>query len=194
MKRAELYYGSPVTITGRIKQITEAKLKDGFVTDAFIYLDRWGKEPVQAYGAYQTPFVEGDRVTVIGYLAKHLHSYTSIAQWDMSIPLVIARTMMHPKDAVLAKLAGPDASNAFPTNPEAYAKLFQQRVNSEALKRPGESRADIIVSMLERMRSGIAEYIRKHHKGGDKVGMILAELEREAAEKKGAEMLASLNR
>jgi len=91
------FYGKPVAINGRVFQVQEFQAKDGsYFTDVFMY---WGNEIMVASIASQVPFVQGDRVVVIGYLAKHLYQYQTIAQWNLSVPLVIARAVIKPSEA-----------------------------------------------------------------------------------------------
>jgi uncharacterized protein (DUF433 family) len=91
------YYGKPVIINGRIIQTVEHPAKDGsFFTDILM---SWGNEPVMVSAAVSTPFVKGDRVVVVGALAKHLFLYKTVAQWDMAVPLVIARAVLKPAEA-----------------------------------------------------------------------------------------------
>jgi len=88
------YYGKPVTITGRVMQVREYPAKDGsYFTDLYMY---WGDEILVTSIASQVPFVRGDRVVIIGYLANHLYRYTTVSQWQMTVPLVIARAVLRP--------------------------------------------------------------------------------------------------
>jgi hypothetical protein len=91
------YYGQPVVIMGRIEQVREYPAADGsFFTDVLVY---WNNQPAMVSLGEHTPFVKDDQVTVVGYLAKHLYRYKSIAQWDMAVPLVIARAIIKPAEA-----------------------------------------------------------------------------------------------
>lgn len=101
MKNPAPFYGQPIVINGRVMQIMEYPADDGgFFTDAFIY---WGSDLVTISMVGQTPFVKGDRVTVVGYLANHLYQYKSISQWDMAVPLVVARAILKPSEAARIK-------------------------------------------------------------------------------------------
>lgn len=95
------YYGKPVAISGRIYQVREYPAKDGsYFTDVYMY---WGNKGMVASTASKIPFVEGDRVVVIGYLANHLYQYQTIAQWTLSVPLVITRAVIKPGEAAKYK-------------------------------------------------------------------------------------------
>lgn len=86
------YYGKPVAVSGRVMQVREYPARDGsYFTDLYMY---WGDEILVASVASQVPFVRGDRVVVVGYLANHLYRYTTVSQWQMAVPLVIARVVL----------------------------------------------------------------------------------------------------
>ena len=88
------YYGKPVAISDRVMQVREYPAKDGsYFTDLYMY---WGDEILVTSIASQVPFVRGDRVVIIGYLANHLYRYTTVSQWQMTVPLVIARAVLRP--------------------------------------------------------------------------------------------------
>lgn len=101
MKNPTPFYGQPIVFNGRVMQIMEYPADDGgFFSDAFIY---WGNDLVTVSIAGQTPFVKGDRVTVVGYLANHLYQYKSIAEWDIAVPLIVARALLKPSEAARIK-------------------------------------------------------------------------------------------
>ncbi|MGI8556490.1 MAG: hypothetical protein ACR2LT_09075 [Pyrinomonadaceae bacterium] len=90
-KNADRYAGKPWACKGKILQIQE---RDGNTT-ALISLDGWGNKNVQVGGELTTDFVENNQVYVVGYLAGN-YSYTSIANWQITIPLLAARAIMKP--------------------------------------------------------------------------------------------------
>jgi hypothetical protein len=93
MKNPVPFYGSPIAFQGRIDQIQEIPVQDGTLTVAFVW---WKRDYIKVAAGTATPFVKGDRVLVVGYVAKHLYSYKSIAQWDMAVPVIIARAIVKP--------------------------------------------------------------------------------------------------
>jgi hypothetical protein len=101
MKNPMPFYGKPIAIAALVQQATEYPAKDGsYFTDVMI---NWDGQPVMASAAFHTPFAKGDRVVVVGYLAGHLYHYKSIAQWDMSVPLIITRAILKPSEVVKLK-------------------------------------------------------------------------------------------
>jgi hypothetical protein len=90
-KNAARYAGRPWTFTGKILEISEV----GGNTVARIALDDWGNKAIYVAGPFTTEFVEKNRVQVIGYLAGD-YSYTSQANWNITIPAVAARAMVEP--------------------------------------------------------------------------------------------------
>ncbi|HEX8747367.1 MAG TPA: hypothetical protein VF717_09210 [Pyrinomonadaceae bacterium] len=101
MKNPIPFYGKPIVITGRIYQIFEYPADDGkFFTDVLM---NWGRDYVMVSVVSQTPFVKGDRIVVVGYLAKHLYQYKSVAQWDVAVPLIVARAILKPNEAAKLK-------------------------------------------------------------------------------------------
>jgi hypothetical protein len=90
-KNAERYAGRPWIFTGRILEISESQ--GG--TMARMSLDDWGNKVIYVAAPLQTDFVEKNRVLVVGYLAGN-YSYTSQANWNITIPAVAARAIMKP--------------------------------------------------------------------------------------------------
>ncbi len=93
-KNASKYAGKAWACKGKILQIQE---KDG-ETSALVALDGWGNKNVQVAGKLTTDFVEKNQVYVVGYLTGD-YSYTSIANWQITIPGLAARAMLKPSDA-----------------------------------------------------------------------------------------------
>ena len=92
-KNAAKYAGEPWAFTGKILEITE---KDG-MTAARISIDDWAQNVLFVSGMLTTEFVEKDRVYVVGYLAGD-YSYTSQANWKITIPSLAIRAVIKPKD------------------------------------------------------------------------------------------------
>jgi hypothetical protein len=92
-KNAAKYIGKPWICTGRILEIFE---KDGETT-ARVGLGGYGVDPIWVYGKFPTDFIENDRVSVVGYLNGD-HSYVSQAGWNITIPSMVARTMLKPSE------------------------------------------------------------------------------------------------
>lgn len=92
-KNADKQAGKAWMCKGKILEIAE---KDG-VTVARIGLDDWGNKVIYATGPIETTFVEKDHIVAIGYLAGS-HSYTSQANWQITIPALSLRAMIAPKD------------------------------------------------------------------------------------------------
>lgn len=92
-KNAEKHAGEPWLFTGKILEISES---DGN-TFARIGLDKWGNDAIMVAGNFTTEFVDGERVFVVGYLAGN-HSYTSQANWQITIPAMVARAMLKPSE------------------------------------------------------------------------------------------------
>ncbi|MDQ3175652.1 MAG: hypothetical protein M3Q91_18405 [Acidobacteriota bacterium] len=93
-KNAAKHATKPWSFTGKILEIQEV---DGG-TVARIGLDAWGSQAIYVAGPITTDFLENNRVFVVGYLAGE-YSYTSVANYNMSIPAVAARAMMKPAEA-----------------------------------------------------------------------------------------------
>lgn len=93
-KNPQKYAGRPWAFEGKILEITE---KNG-ATVARITLDDWGNKPMMVMGPIETSFVEKDHVYVVGYLAGD-YSYTSQANWNITIPALAVRAIMKKKDA-----------------------------------------------------------------------------------------------
>jgi hypothetical protein len=91
-KNPAKYAGEAWHCRGKILEIAE---KDG-KTAARLDVDDSSK-PMYLLGNMETPFVEGDDVVVIGYLAGE-HSYTSQANWNISIPALAVRAMLRPDE------------------------------------------------------------------------------------------------
>ncbi len=92
-KNADKHAGKPWAFSGKILEITE---KDG-ITEARIALDDWGNKVIYVAGPIETLFVEKNRVYVIGYLAGN-YSYTSQANWKITVPALAVRAMIKPQD------------------------------------------------------------------------------------------------
>lgn len=188
------YYGVPVVFTGKIAQIFETNVKDGILTEAYIALDRWNNESIFAYGGLHTPFVKGDRVTVVGYMAKHHHKYKSIAQWDMSIPYMVMRQMLKPSDALYLKvpIEGQAAPRDMRFEPGTYDKVFEQDVASNILKFPEKTKSEIIRTALARFQEVTDRNTAHYEKYRESSLLKMTRLMRERAERKATEMLARL--
>jgi hypothetical protein len=100
-KNSDKYKGQPWGFSGKIRQIFE---KDGR-TDALLSLDYWGNKLVWVTGDFTTDFVQNNQVYVVGYIAGD-YSYTSIANYQMNMPLVAARAMLKP--SAVAKIKSKD--------------------------------------------------------------------------------------
>lgn len=92
-KNADKYAGKAWACKGKIMQIQE----DGGRTTALIALDGWGNKNVQIAGNLTSDFVENNQVYVVGYLAGN-YSYTSVANWELTIPGLAARAMLKPSE------------------------------------------------------------------------------------------------
>lgn len=99
MKNPTPFYGKPVIFTGRIIQIREVEVLDGTLTTALVQVGRSWNDLITASLPAKTPFLKGDRIAVVGYLANHLYNYKSVSQWDMSVPIIIPRAMLKPSEA-----------------------------------------------------------------------------------------------
>lgn len=93
-KNADRYAGKAWSFTGKILEISET----GGGTVARVSLDDWGNKAIYVAAPFSTEFVEKNRVHVIGYLAGN-YSYTSQANWQITIPAVAARAIISPKNA-----------------------------------------------------------------------------------------------
>ncbi len=92
-KNAEKYAGKPWAVKGKILQIADI---DGG-TEARIALDGGGNKIIFASGSLSNDFVEKNEVYVIGYLAGN-YTYTSQANWTITIPAMAIRAMIKPQD------------------------------------------------------------------------------------------------
>lgn len=97
-KNADRYAGRPWAFTGKILEISEV----GGGTAARVSLDDWGTKPVWVVSAFETDFLEHDRVYVVGYLGGS-YTYTSQAGWTITIPALMARAMLKPGEAAKLK-------------------------------------------------------------------------------------------
>lgn len=97
-KNAERYDGEPWAFNGRVFQIQES----GGHTGALISLDAWGNKMMRVEADFTTDFVEKDQVYVVGYLGGN-YSYTSVANWNITIPLIKARAILKPSEAARIK-------------------------------------------------------------------------------------------
>lgn len=88
-KNAARYIGRPWKFTGRVVEIIE---KPGTVA-ARIALDWYGNHIMMVFGRFETDFVKGNTVDVIGYLAGN-YSYESQAKWNITIPALAAHSML----------------------------------------------------------------------------------------------------
>ena len=105
MKNPKALYGQPIIFTGRAVQIREYPTEDGSITRALIQVGRGGDDLITAMIPTSSPFVDGDRVVIVGYLAGHTDDYKSVSQWDMSVPIVVTRAILTPKEATRYRLA-----------------------------------------------------------------------------------------
>ncbi|MFO0580043.1 MAG: hypothetical protein U1A78_39220 [Polyangia bacterium] len=88
-KNAARYIGRPWKFTGRIVEIVE---KPGGVM-ARVALDWYGNHIMMVFGRFETDFVKGNVVDVIGYLAGK-YSYESQANWKITIPVLAAHSIL----------------------------------------------------------------------------------------------------
>jgi hypothetical protein len=105
MKNPLSMYGKAVAFTGRIAQIRETEVEDGILSTVLLRVGGKWDDLVTGIVPVKTPFLEGDRVTIVGYLANHTHDYKSVSQWDMSVPIVTPRAMIKPSEATQLKRA-----------------------------------------------------------------------------------------
>lgn len=91
-KNADKYAGRPWEFKGKVLEISE---KNG-VTIARISLDDFGGKPVWCQGNITSDVVEKDRVIATGYLAGE-KSYTSQANWNISIPAMALSSLKKAK-------------------------------------------------------------------------------------------------
>lgn len=92
-KNADKYAGKPWFCKGKILEITE----QSGLTVARIGLDDWGTKTIWVMGLVSTDFVEKNTVYVVGYLAGN-YSYTSQANWQITVPALAIRAMIKPSD------------------------------------------------------------------------------------------------
>jgi hypothetical protein len=97
-KNADNYNGEPWAFTGTVMQIQES----GAQTFALVSLDAWGNNLMAVRANFTTDFVEKNQVYVVGYLAGN-YSYTSVAGWNMTVPLMEARAILKPSEATRIK-------------------------------------------------------------------------------------------
>lgn len=88
-KNAARYIGRPWKFTGRILEIVE---KPGIVMSR-VSLDWYGNRVMMVFGRFETDFVKGNTVDVIGYLAGN-YSYESQANWKITLPVLAAQSML----------------------------------------------------------------------------------------------------
>lgn len=103
-KNAERYDGEPWAFTGRVFQIQES----GGQTLALVSLDAWGSKMVAVKANFTTDFVEKDRIYVVGYVTEN-YSYTSVANWNLSVPAVDARAILKPAEVARIKAGKKDS-------------------------------------------------------------------------------------
>lgn len=93
-KNADEYDSYGWAFTGKVSQIQES----GGRTEAMVSLDAWGSKRMWVTANFTTEFVEKDQVYVVGYLAGNF-SYTSVAGWNMTVPMIEARAILKPAEA-----------------------------------------------------------------------------------------------
>lgn len=98
-KNASKYVGKPWAFKGKILQIQE---KDGR-TFALVTLNEWQQKNVWVDGDLITDFVDNQQVYVVGYLAGD-KSYTSIQNWQITIPSLAIRAMIKPSEVSKYKI------------------------------------------------------------------------------------------
>ncbi len=98
-KNPQQHSGKAWAFSGRIIQIQE----EGELTFALVALDQWNTKTMAVRADFSTPFVENDRVYVVGQLAGS-YSYTSVAGWEITVPSITARAIITPREA--AQLRG----------------------------------------------------------------------------------------
>jgi hypothetical protein len=84
-KNADRYKGKFWRFTGKIIEIGES----GGRTKARVALDSYGQNVIFVEAPFETEFVDGARVEVMGLLTGSF-SYTSQAGWNISIPSMLA--------------------------------------------------------------------------------------------------------
>lgn len=99
MKNPEKYYGEMWGIAGRVLQIQES----GNTTVALISLDAFSSKVVHVFAGFTTEFVEGNQVYVLGQLDNKLYSYTSQANYQLSVPNLTAYAIIKPSEAAKIK-------------------------------------------------------------------------------------------
>lgn len=101
MKNADKYMGQPWSFTGKILQIQESSGK----TVALISSGPYGTKNIHVLADFTTDFIEGNQVYVIGNLNGD-YSYTSQANYQLSVPEVIAESILKPNEAAKIKAGG----------------------------------------------------------------------------------------
>lgn len=104
-KNADRYQGQAWAFTCSIVQIQEA----GGETSALVALDYLHNDMMKVKASFTTEFVDGDMVYVVGYLAGN-YSYRSVGGLDMTIPMIEAKAILKPSDAIRIR-AGKKGSN-----------------------------------------------------------------------------------
>ncbi|MCP9496263.1 MAG: hypothetical protein MSG64_17605 [Pyrinomonadaceae bacterium MAG19_C2-C3] len=99
IKNPDRYKGQPWAFSGRVLQITELEGK----TTALIMLDPYGQKNVYVIADFITDFVENNQVYVVGYISGS-HSYTSQANYNLTVPLITASAIVKPSERT--KLTG----------------------------------------------------------------------------------------
>lgn len=97
-KDPEKYNGMPWAASGKVIQIMEK----GGQTTALVGADRYGAQNYWVSANFTTDFVKGNQVYIVGYL-QGSYSYKSVAGWDITIPSLVARAILKPKDAAKFK-------------------------------------------------------------------------------------------
>lgn len=92
-KSTDRYKGDIWRFRGKILEIAESK----GTTRARIALDSYGQKAMLVEAPFETEFVEGNRVEVLGVLAG-AYSYTSQAGWNITIPAMLAARITKPKE------------------------------------------------------------------------------------------------
>jgi hypothetical protein len=92
-KNPSKFAGKPYAFYGKIVQIQETA---SFTTARVRFPERYDWI-IYVQGRFETPYVEGQYVNVVGYLAGS-YSYESQAGWNITIPAFAARAIFSDKD------------------------------------------------------------------------------------------------
>jgi len=92
-KNPNKYAGTAFTFYGKIVQIQE---NEGFTRARICFSDDFDAI-IYVEGRFSTPYLKNQYVNVVGYLAGN-HTYTSQANWTVTIPALAARAIFSKKE------------------------------------------------------------------------------------------------